>query len=372
MLALRPTGKGCSDWKEVPPKNEHDPNTLDWVEETEMARHKQDKIAAPEAVKAADVQAEQFIAEQGEIELSRDSVNQMIGQIQMANAFSDFADVVSLTKLDYIKKNKLYQSLKGQSVMSVNGDKIADVGTWEGFLNVFGLKRSLVDEKLLNLRVFGEQALENLNRIGAGYKDLRQFRKLPEDDLQALVKEVEDAGDDPKRIAAIIEEISSTAQQKLSAAEAKAESTQAELDKVQADAAKERDVADKMLADKQRQADDLDKELRRLASASVDEWAEGLNAQITKLKDRLLVVDSVGDTKVVGAFTEFRYLASQIQQRKDAPRYLHNELSNLLTLLITELQQLQDEYGLTADITVEPIKDDISEWAGDSLLSTAQ
>lgn len=112
-------------------------------------------------------------------------INQLIGQIQMANSFARFADVVSLQKLAHIKETKAYKASKGVTVNLPNGE-IADVGTWDGFCQALGMSASKVDEDLINLRVFGEQALENLSRIGAGYRELRQWRKLPQSQREAL------------------------------------------------------------------------------------------------------------------------------------------------------------------------------------------
>ena len=124
----------------------------------------------------------------------RDLANQMLGQIQMSLSFAKFADVVGLSKLKVIKENKIYRALAGQKAVDVNGNEIADVGTWEGFCAALGTSKTKVDEDLLNLKSFGEEALEQMQRVGIGYRELRQYRRLPEDQKQALI-EVAKAGD---------------------------------------------------------------------------------------------------------------------------------------------------------------------------------
>lgn len=124
----------------------------------------------------------------------RDLINQLLGQIQMASSFARFADVVSLSKLKHIKENKLYRALAGKKGVDPDGNEIADVGTFDGFCRALGLSRSKVDEDLVNLSIFGEHALKQLSSIGAGYRELRQFRKLPEDQKTALI-EVAKSGD---------------------------------------------------------------------------------------------------------------------------------------------------------------------------------
>lgn len=124
----------------------------------------------------------------------RDTLNQMIGQIQMTGAISKLTTVVGLSKLAHIKETRMYKALAGKKGVDRNGNEIADVGTWEGFCLAIGTTRQKADEDLLNLKAFGEEALDDLGRIGAGYRDLRKFRKLPEDERSALI-EVAKAGD---------------------------------------------------------------------------------------------------------------------------------------------------------------------------------
>lgn len=118
----------------------------------------------------------------------RDLLNQLMGQIQMTSAISKLTTVVGLTKLKHIKETKLYRALAGKKAIAPDGTEIADVGTFEGFCLAIGSTRQKVDEDLLNLRIFGEEAMDNLTRIGAGYRELRQLRKLPEDQQTALIE----------------------------------------------------------------------------------------------------------------------------------------------------------------------------------------
>ncbi|MDT3707462.1 MAG: hypothetical protein ROZ09_11590 [Thiobacillus sp.] len=124
----------------------------------------------------------------------RDLVNQLLGQIQMASALQKLTTVVSLTKLAHIKETKLYRALAGKTGVDANGAEIADVGTWDGFCRALGYSKSKVDEDLINLKAFGEDALESLTRIGAGVREMRQYRRLPADERTALI-EAAKAGD---------------------------------------------------------------------------------------------------------------------------------------------------------------------------------
>ena len=118
---------------------------------------------------------------------TRDELNQLIGQIQMAEAFSKMSDVVSLQKLQYIKEHKLYKALKGR-LLNIDGEKRPMVGTFEEFCRFIGTSKSTVEERLQNANQFGIEAAETFERIGVSTKSLRLARKLPEDE-QAIVAE---------------------------------------------------------------------------------------------------------------------------------------------------------------------------------------
>lgn len=194
----------------------------------------------------------------------RDMVNQLLGQIQMARSFGRFADVVSLSKLQYIKENKLYRHLSGKKGHDPDGNEIADVGTFDGFCQSIGLSRSKVDEDLLNLSVFGEEALKNLSAIGAGYRDLRKLRKLPEDERDLIINGESIKVQDKEELIELIEE------RALAHAKEK-ETLQKQLD----DTKKDNEAKEKIIADKNKKIDSLsitaEKEKLRLASRSKEE-----------------------------------------------------------------------------------------------------
>ena len=119
----------------------------------------------------------------------RDLVNQLLGQAQMADSFAKFSKTVFISKLAYVKENKLYQQLAG----SPSEDGLHK-GTWDEFCKMLGWTPQHANEAIDSLRSFGEEALESMSKMGIGYRELRQYRKLPEDQKQALI-EVAKAGD---------------------------------------------------------------------------------------------------------------------------------------------------------------------------------
>lgn len=120
----------------------------------------------------------------------RDLLNQLLGQAQMADAFEQFSRTVRTSKLAFVKENKLYRGLKGMK--TANGSQFS--GTWDDFCQLLGMSRDKVELDIANLRSFGEEALESMSRMGIGYRELRQFRRLPDDQKSALI-EVAKEGD---------------------------------------------------------------------------------------------------------------------------------------------------------------------------------
>lgn len=187
----------------------------------------------------------------------RDLLNQLMGQIQMADAMSKLTTVVSLSKLAHIKETKLYRAFSGKSGIAGDGSKIADVGTWEGFCLAIGTTRQKVDEDILNLRVFGEDALDGLTQIGAGYRELRQYRKLPSDQRTALIEAAKD-GDKDTLLELAEDLISKHVKEK--------SDLESQVTELQADS----EAKDKIIESKNSKLDDLEKTLHKMRNRTSD------------------------------------------------------------------------------------------------------
>ncbi|MFC4922903.1 hypothetical protein [Delftia deserti] len=142
------------------------------------------------ALQTATQAADQFQALQSSYGQERDLLNQLLGQAQMADSFAKFSQTVWSSKLAFVKENKLYQQLKGSK--TTNGLELA--GTWTEFCGLLGVSDEKANQDIANLKAFGEEALESMSRMGIGYREMRQYRKLPEDQKLALV-EAAKAGD---------------------------------------------------------------------------------------------------------------------------------------------------------------------------------
>lgn len=185
------------------------------------------------ALTLASAAADQMEVLQAGYGQDRDLLNQLLGQAQMASAFSDFSALVRTSKLAYVKENKLYQRLKGMP--SPDGTEFS--GTWAEFCKLLGRSVDMVDNDISNMRAFGEEALESMSRMGIGYRELRQYRKLPEDQKLALI-EVAKTGDKSEFLDLAEEIIARHAKEK-EALQAQVEEAQDTLE------AKDRVLADK-------------------------------------------------------------------------------------------------------------------------------
>jgi len=208
----------------------------------------------------------------------RDLVNQLLGQAQMANAFAKFSETVSTSKLAYVKENKLYRALKGKK--TGNGFEFLS-GTWEEFCELLGVTARKVDMDIANLQAFGEEALEFMSRMGIGYRELRQYRRLPEDQKAALI-EVAKTGD-KESFVELAEEII-----------AKHTAEKAKLEKKLADVQGDYDALSKVEADTSKKLRDTKLELERTQLRTAP-WSDKVAPfQIEIAKRQAVIEESLG------------------------------------------------------------------------------
>lgn len=209
------------------------------------------------AIEAAAEAANQMAAIQHQYGEDRDLANQMLGQIQMSISISKFTTVVGLSKLKEIKESKLYKALAGKTIVLPNGENTRLVGTWAEYCELLGTSSNKIDEDLMNLKVFGEDAMESLTRIGAGYRELRQLRKLPEDQQLALI-EVAKLGDKDSFVELAEEIISKHAREK------------EELTKANADLKADYEAQGTIIEKKDEKLNSLEKRLHKLQNRAGD------------------------------------------------------------------------------------------------------
>ncbi|MDO9233051.1 MAG: hypothetical protein Q7U15_06060 [Methylotenera sp.] len=146
--------------------------------------HEVSSVSASVVSKVTKVVAVRVESEQSEpYSNDRDLINQLLGQAQAAAAISQISQTIGVSKLAFVKETKAYRGLKG---MSPNGLELK--GTWVEFCNLLGISDEKANTDIANLNMFGQEALESMTRMGVGYRDLAQYRKLPDDERLALIE----------------------------------------------------------------------------------------------------------------------------------------------------------------------------------------
>ncbi|EOY8031133.1 hypothetical protein ACQEL9_002848 [Raoultella planticola] len=269
----------------------------------------------------------------------RDLINQLLGQVQMARSFAKFADVVSLSKLKHIKESKIYHALKGKRGTDFDGNEIADVGTWDGFCQALGLSRSKIDEDLTNLSAFGEDALKQLSAVGAGYRELRQFRRLPEDQKSALI-EVAKEGDKTALLELAEEMIAKHAREK--------EELKTDLE-----------ISRQMLAEKKEELGTMRNEkeelksrlVRRTTTETPDEEGVALETEVTGFK-----------SGVISAFFDLKSGFNALTEHTERTGINHTGMmAGLLDDLQAQFEELRQEFSLPEARETSVIPDWVKE-----------
>ncbi|MDK7601715.1 hypothetical protein QP556_11775 [Citrobacter freundii] len=202
----------------------------------------------------------------------RDLLNQLLGQAQMADAFAQLSKTVLTSKMAFVKENKLYQSLKGKK----GQDGLEFSGTWAEFCNLLGYTPEHANESINNLQSFGEEALDSMSRMGIGYRELRQFRRLPDDQKSALI-EVAKEGDKTALLELAEEMIAKHTKEK--------ENLKTDLEISRQTLAEKKDEINAL----KDQTDELKAKLtRRATTETPDEEGQALETETTGLKSGVL------------------------------------------------------------------------------------
>lgn len=250
----------------------------------------------------------------------RDLLNQLLGQAQMAEAFGKFSQTVWSSKLAFVKENKLYQSLKGKK--GPNGLELQ--GTWVEFCSLLGVSDEKANQDIANLTAFGEEALESMSRMGIGYRELRQFRRLPEDQKSALI-EVAKEGDKTALLELAEEMISKHAREK--------EELKTDLE-----------ISRQMLAEKKEELGTIRNEkeelkarlVRRSTTETPDEEGVALETEVTGFK-----------SGVLSAFFDLKSGFNALIEHTERTGINHTGMmAGLLDDLQAQFEELRQEFSL--------------------------
>lgn len=277
----------------------------------------------------------------------RDLVNQLLGQAQMAGAFEEFSRTVRTSKLAYVKENKLYRALAGKK--APNGSEFS--GTWAEFCSVLGISVDKADMDIANLRAFGEEALESMTRMGIGYRELRQWRRLPEDAKSALIEASKQGNLDAVQYLA--EELIHTHGKEKDELQKRLTDTQADYDALG-------EVLSKKNAELDRTRQDLEKAKRRIETMSADDAAKELRQEVAGIA---FEAEADISGKLRAAFESLEQHATETgSDHRSFQAQLIAHLQRLLGDLITEFQlpavaEEEEDFSWMKQAGVKPITD---------------
>lgn len=273
------------------------------------------------------------------------TVNQLLGQAQMADSISKFSRTVRLTKLAYVKENKLYRALAGHK--TPNGSALS--GTWEEFCGLLGYSKDKVDLDLQNLRAFGEEALESMSRMGIGYREMRQFRKLPDDSKQALI-EVAKTGDKESFVELAEEIITKHIKEK--------EALQNERDEMRADYEAQGERLHKKNQELEASEFARQRAERRLKDATPDEAENQLKVEVSGVA---VEIQSLFRTRLNAALETLEEHSAETGSNQRL------YMATLVKQMELELLALRERYDLPADLDT-----DDTDWMSEDALAEAE
>ena len=173
--------------------------------------------------------------------------HEAMGMIKAFGFVNKLLTVGTLKILTEIKNNKKYKGL----VTYIHGE-LTTVSSWEQYCLACGFTRQKVDEDLLNLSVLGEEFLEDSQRLGLGYRDLRKLRKLPDDARAEIIEADYSETADKEELLEKIEDLT-----------AKHAKEKAELESKLKRKTDDYDAQSRVLDNKNKRIDQLDAELEK-------------------------------------------------------------------------------------------------------------
>ncbi len=206
----------------------------------------QETAASEKALVAAAATAEQI------------EMNQLLGRLQATQAIAAMLDGLSLAQIAQIKEGKRYKQLAGQK-MVIGGVEIR-LDTWEGFCAALGSSRRGIEEKLDNLRLLGEEALDKATALGMTTQELRKLRHLDASDQQIVIGEIEVAAGDKEAIIDLITDMATKHSKER-------EELQAKLEDQRGEAA----ASERIIEERNKRIDKLEKQLHKQQHRTMEE-----------------------------------------------------------------------------------------------------
>ena len=206
----------------------------------------QETAASEKALVAAAATAEQI------------EMNQLLGRLQATQAIAAMLDGLSLAQIAQITEGKRYKQLAGQK-MVIDGAEIR-LDTWEGFCAALGSSRRAIEEKLDNLRLLGEEALDKATALGMTTQELRKLRQLDAADQKVVIGEIEVAAGDKEAIIDLITDMAAKHSKEREELQAKLE-----------DQCGEAAASERIIEERNKRIDKLEKQLHKQQHRTMEE-----------------------------------------------------------------------------------------------------
>lgn len=275
------------------------------------------------------------------------NVAAMLGKVLVARSLSRFLNTSALMWLRDFKKNKRYRRPGPITLFSVKTGEPVTVSTWAAFCeHGIGMSATTIDEQLLNLDAFGEEALESMKRVGLGYRELRRLRQLPADERTVVLERIEVDVGDKEAIVELIEEQAAKHAREKAALEQRAEELAGELE-----------AARRLTQEKDEKLNELSTKLYMFRGLPPEEKALELSHKLD-----LAAIEGIG------SLLGMRAVIAEIFKSEEHPDWLFNACALAIARIRRELNDLQDAFHLQ---DVDWPTDDKS-WMGDDLPSPLQ
>lgn len=266
------------------------------------------------------------------------------GRAQMAKTMVDFSNVINLETLKTIKKTKNYKHLKG--VRNAEGAVMA--GTWDDFCSYIGVSRQMVDEQIKNADAFGMAALESLQAIGMGIRDLRRLRQLPPDELVTLVDGDQLKVQDREEALIIIEEMAAKHRTESNELKEKIESLE-----------QSSKATDQLLEKKGKQIQELEKELELAKCANSPAKVKQLEAERNKILSSAVIAAKFEIFKGLAAFED----AVIAIQAVDHPCDMDDEYLSGMREIVSRMMEGSARAGLD-QVVIDALKAELVMYSG--------
>ncbi|KAI5914602.1 hypothetical protein [Thauera sp. 2A1] len=274
-------------------------------------------LDAPHLDGALSVMRESAISDQQEQVSSAFDLGRFVGVAQLARTMSNFSAAAEIRAFEEINKSKAFKNLP---IRHADGD-FRPAENIDAFCRlVFGRGYKAMSDSKVMLQQLGEEAYENVQRLGLNRAQLRLLLTLPEDERMAVEEAMQAGGKD--EVVTLIQSLAN----KLDETQAKVEELKGELQ-----------ATEEISAEKTQRIEALQRDVKRIATAPPDRVLAELQAEATRLHN-----DVRGG--IVGQLRQaLAALHAHGETHESRPLVF---MAGLVGQLEQDLLALRDEFGL--------------------------